>query len=106
MNGKQLFLNIVWVILIGWAFFIEYLIAAFFLAITIIGLPFAYQMVRFAFVALLPFGRRIKPIADSDQDVLTTVFNVINLIFFFWIPLIHLLLQSSSSYLSSQFRSG
>ncbi|KAL0215975.1 hypothetical protein P9112_008159 [Eukaryota sp. TZLM1-RC] len=91
MNGKQLFLNIIWVIFIGWAFFIEYIVAAFFLAITIIGIPFAYQLVRLGFVALIPFGQRVGTVQDADKDVLTTIFNVLFLIFFFWIPLIHLL---------------
>ncbi|KAL0226136.1 hypothetical protein P9112_013460 [Eukaryota sp. TZLM1-RC] len=91
MNGKQLFLNILWVIFIGWAFFIVYLVSAFFLASTIIGIPFGYQLGRLAFVALIPFGQRIGTVEDAENDLLTIVFNVLFLIFFFCISLIHLL---------------
>ncbi|KAL0222083.1 hypothetical protein RCL1_001937 [Eukaryota sp. TZLM3-RCL] len=92
MNGKQLFLNIIWAILIGWAFFVEYMVAAFFLALTIIGIPFAYQIARAAFVALVPFGTRIGPVSET-ASVLGTIFNIVWVVLFgWWMALLHVIL--------------
>jgi uncharacterized membrane protein YccF (DUF307 family) len=50
-----LLMNIIWILLLGWELCIMHLIIAFFLGITIVGLPFAKQHLKLAGLALLPF---------------------------------------------------
>lgn len=51
--------NIVWLILAGWWLALGHLIAAVGLAITIIGLPFAWAHLKLAGFALWPIGRTL-----------------------------------------------
>jgi len=51
--------NIIWIVLIGWELALAHLSSALFTAITIIGIPFAIQHVKFAKLALIPFGAKI-----------------------------------------------
>ena len=50
-------LNIVWFLLGGWYIALSHLVAAFFEAITIIGIPFAIKDLQLAFIALAPIGK-------------------------------------------------
>ncbi len=50
-------LNIVWFLLGGWYIALSHLVAAFFEAITIIGIPFAIKDLQLAGIALAPIGR-------------------------------------------------
>ena len=59
--------NIVWLILAGWWLALGHLITAFGLAITVIGIPFAWAHLKLAGIALWPIG---KMIVDAD-DVAT-----------------------------------
>jgi uncharacterized membrane protein YccF (DUF307 family) len=61
-NGGCLFLimDIVWAVLFGWEIALAHLAGALFLAITIIGIPFALQHVKLVPVALLPFHFRLE----------------------------------------------
>ncbi|MEM9002299.1 MAG: YccF domain-containing protein [Cyanobacteria bacterium P01_F01_bin.86] len=54
-----LILNIVWIFLFGWAIALNHLLWGIFLAITIIGLPFAKQHFKLMILALFPFGRSL-----------------------------------------------
>ena len=56
--------NIVWFILAGWWLAIIHLVLAVALAITIIGLPFAWAHLKLAGLALWPIGKTIVPIED------------------------------------------
>jgi uncharacterized membrane protein YccF (DUF307 family) len=56
--------NIVWLILAGWWLALGHLIVAIFLAVTIIGLPFAWAHLKLAGLALWPIG---KMIVDADD---------------------------------------
>ena len=47
--------DIIWVVLFGWEIALAHLTGAFFLAITIIGIPFAIQHVKLVPVALFPY---------------------------------------------------
>jgi uncharacterized membrane protein YccF (DUF307 family) len=53
----RLVLNVIWIFTFGWLIALHHLIWAAFLAITVIGLPFALQHVKLIPLALLPFGR-------------------------------------------------
>ncbi|MEN8114966.1 MAG: YccF domain-containing protein [Actinomycetota bacterium] len=61
--------NILWVVLAGIWLAIGHIISAFFLAITIIGIPFAIANVKLAGAALVPFGRSVmsKEAAERQQ---------------------------------------
>ncbi len=54
-----LIFNIIWVIFVGWELAVGHLIAAFLCAITIIGIPFAFQHLKLAQLSFMPFGARI-----------------------------------------------
>jgi uncharacterized membrane protein YccF (DUF307 family) len=54
--------NIIWVILAGWWLALGHLVFALGLAITIIGLPFAWAHLKLAALALWPIGKMIVPI--------------------------------------------
>jgi uncharacterized membrane protein YccF (DUF307 family) len=54
--------NILWLILAGWWLALAHLINAILLAITIIGLPFAWAHLKLAGIALWPIGKTIVPI--------------------------------------------
>jgi uncharacterized membrane protein YccF (DUF307 family) len=55
--------NIVWLVLAGWWLALGHLIAAILLAVTIIGIPFAWAHLKLAGIALWPIG---KMIVDAD----------------------------------------
>ena len=52
--------NIIWIILFGWEIALAHLTGAIFLAITVIGIPFALQHIKLIPLALLPFGRDLS----------------------------------------------
>jgi uncharacterized membrane protein YccF (DUF307 family) len=56
--------NIVWLVLAGWWLALGHLITAFLLAVTIIGIPFAWAHLKLAGIALWPIG---KMIVDADE---------------------------------------
>ncbi|MGM0215856.1 YccF domain-containing protein [Enterococcus sp. AZ109] len=58
-TGINLIVNIIWLIVSGIPLAIGHLISAFFLCITIIGIPFAAQSLKLARLALMPFGAEI-----------------------------------------------
>jgi uncharacterized membrane protein YccF (DUF307 family) len=53
--------NIVWLVLAGWWLALGHLAAAFALACTIIGIPFAWQHLKLAGMALWPIGMAVVP---------------------------------------------
>lgn len=52
--------NVIWLILFGWEIAVAHLTSALFLAITIVGLPFAKQHIKLVPLALFPFGRALE----------------------------------------------
>jgi uncharacterized membrane protein YccF (DUF307 family) len=57
--------NIVWLVLAGWWLALGHLITAFLLAITIVGIPFAWAHLKLAGIALWPIGKMIVDANDS-----------------------------------------
>jgi uncharacterized membrane protein YccF (DUF307 family) len=53
--------NLIWLLLAGWWIAVAHLIIALGLAITIIGLPFAWAHLKLAGIALWPIGKMIVP---------------------------------------------
>ena len=54
--------NVLWLIFAGWWLALAHVIEAAALAITIIGLPFAWAHLKLAGIALWPIGRMIVPV--------------------------------------------
>ena len=84
--------NLLWIIFGGFIIAIEYVISSLFLMITIIGIPFGFQTLKLADLALWPFGRDTR----SNQFSTGCLGLVMNLIWIvvggFWIFLTHLVL--------------
>ena len=57
--------NVVWLVLAGWWLALGHLITAVMLAVTIIGLPFAWAHLKLAALALWPVGKTIVPAEDG-----------------------------------------
>jgi uncharacterized membrane protein YccF (DUF307 family) len=53
--------NLIWLVLAGWWLALGHLITAALLAITIIGIPFAWAHLKLARLALWPIGKMIVP---------------------------------------------
>ena len=53
--------NIIWLVLAGWWLALGHLITAILLAVTIIGIPFAWAHLKLAGASLFPGGREIVP---------------------------------------------
>lgn len=56
----RLILNILWLILGGIFTCVEYMVASVLMMVTIIGIPFGIQTFKLAFLALLPFGKKVE----------------------------------------------
>ena len=51
--------NLIWLVLAGWWLALGHLITAIVLAVTIIGIPFAWAHLKLAGIALWPIGKEI-----------------------------------------------
>ena len=56
--------NLIWLVLAGWWLALGHLVTAIVLAVTIIGIPFAWAHLKLAGIALWPIG---KMIVDADD---------------------------------------
>lgn len=59
-GSPSLLANIVWLVLFGWWIAVEHLVTAVALAVTIIGIPFAWANIKLIPLALMPYGKRIR----------------------------------------------
>jgi uncharacterized membrane protein YccF (DUF307 family) len=57
--------NIIWLVLAGWWLALGHLITAVLLALTIIGIPFAWAHLKLAGLALWPIGKMIVPADEA-----------------------------------------
>jgi uncharacterized membrane protein YccF (DUF307 family) len=53
--------NVLWFVLAGWWLALAHLLTAMLLAITIVGIPFAWAHLKLARLALWPIGKMIVP---------------------------------------------
>ena len=84
--------NIIWFVFGGFFIALEYFIACFLLAITIIGIPFAIQNFKLGILALWPFGSEVR-VREDGQGIVHVFLNVWWIIFGgFFIALSHLIL--------------
>ena len=59
--------NLIWLVLAGWWLAIGHLVTAIPLALTIIGLPFAWAHVKLAGLALWPIGKTVVTVEEADR---------------------------------------
>jgi uncharacterized membrane protein YccF (DUF307 family) len=53
--------NVIWLLLAGWWLALAHVVTAVLLAVTIIGIPFAWAHLKLAGIALWPIGKAIVP---------------------------------------------
>ena len=58
--------NLIWLVLAGWWLALGHLVHAFFLGITIIGLPFAWAHLKLAGFAIWPIGQQVV----TDEELI------------------------------------
>ncbi|WP_145263502.1 YccF domain-containing protein [Planctomycetes bacterium Pan216] len=58
----RLIFNAIWIIFFGWEIALAHLVSAGLCAITIIGIPFAWQHLKLIILSLLPFGRDLRDV--------------------------------------------
>jgi uncharacterized membrane protein YccF (DUF307 family) len=58
-HEMSLILNILWLVFAGWWLALHHLVLAVMLAVTIIGIPFALQHLKLAFISLAPVGKDV-----------------------------------------------
>jgi uncharacterized membrane protein YccF (DUF307 family) len=91
MSPLSFLLNILWLIFGGLAAALAWVIAAVIMAITIIGLPWAFAALRISLYTLLPFGHEIR--SRPDAGVLSLLGNIIWFVLAgWWLALGHLIL--------------
>jgi uncharacterized membrane protein YccF (DUF307 family) len=56
--------NLVWLVLAGWWLALGHLVIAILLAVTIVGIPFAWAHLKLAGLALWPIGKTIVPLDE------------------------------------------
>ena len=59
--------NIIWLVLAGWWLALGHVIVAVLLAVTIIGIPFAWAHLKLAGIALWPIGKMIVPAVEATS---------------------------------------
>jgi uncharacterized membrane protein YccF (DUF307 family) len=59
--------NLIWFVLAGWWLAILHLVHAAALAITIVGIPFAWAHIKLAAIALWPIGRMIVTVQEAES---------------------------------------
>src|ERR1700733_15545981 len=97
MSPLSLLLNLLWIVFGGLWMAAGWVIAAVIMAITIIGLPWAWSALNIASYTLLPFGRRAVSRAEySGHDIGTGAFGLLgNIIWLvlagWWLALGHLI---------------
>ena len=52
--------NVLWLVLFGWEIAVAHLGSALFLALTIVGIPFAVQHLKLVPLSLMPFGQDLR----------------------------------------------
>ncbi len=58
----SVFGNVIWFVLAGWWLALGHLVAAFLLAITVIGIPFAWAHLKLARLTLTPVSTAVVPL--------------------------------------------
>lgn len=83
--------NILWLLLGGLITAVEYLVCSILLMITIVGIPFGLQTIKFASLVIWPFGRTVVT-RSNTTGCLYTFMNILWILLGgIWISLTHLI---------------
>ncbi len=89
----RLLLNLLWFILGGWLSTLAWLLAGVLLALTVVGLPWAFSAFRIAGFSAAPFGRQAVSRVAGAAGALDGVLNIVWFVFAgWWLALHHLIL--------------
>lgn len=84
--------NLLWIVFGGFIIAIEYVVASLLMMITIVGIPFAFQTLKMADLALWPFGRDTRS-NEFASGCLGTIMNLVWIVIGgFWIFVTHIIL--------------
>lgn len=84
--------NILWLLLGGWTASMGYFAGSLVLAVTVIGLPWAWQTFKIGLLCLWPFGATVTDV-DGPHGCLYMLLNVLWIIFGgLWACICHLLI--------------
>lgn len=82
--------NIIWLIFGGLLAGLGYIVGGIALCLTIIGIPFGIQSIKYGVAVFAPFGRELVE-KEEANGCLNIVFNVLWIVFFGWeIAILHL----------------
>jgi len=88
VDGIRLLLNIVWLVLHGWALALAYLVAGVIACLLIVTIPFGIASFRLAGYAAWPFGR--TTVTAPSAGVASALGNVLWFVFVgWWLALLH-----------------
>ena len=83
--------NLIWLIFGGFAAGLGYIFGGALICLTVVGIPFGVQCIKYGVMAFAPFGREVRPAPDSG-GTLELVFNIIWAVLFGWeIAIAHLM---------------
>lgn len=84
------FMNVLWLVFGGIFIALEYVIASLLLMVTIVGIPFGIQTMKFAGLALCPFGKKVVS-GERSGGCLYIIMNVLWILLGgIWIAVSHL----------------
>ena len=84
--------NVIWLIFGGLATAIGYFFGGLVMMLTIIGIPFGFQLIKIASLCLWPFGRTFQVDRGNVPGCLFGILNIIWLLIAgLWISLLHIL---------------
>ncbi len=84
--------NLIWLIFGGLATAIGYFFGGLAMMLTIVGIPFGFQLIKIASLCLWPFGRTFQVDRGNVPGCLFGILNIIWLLIAgLWIALIHIL---------------
>ena len=72
--------NILWLILGGFVLGLAYMVMGVLFCLTVVGIPFGYQLIKIGLLAMLPFGREPQ-FPSLPMGCLSLIFNIIWIIF-------------------------
>ena len=91
MTPLTLILNVIWLICGGFWMALAWLLGAFLMFVTVIGIPFAFAAWNMARYAFLPFGHTTIETGGLGDSPIGTLANVVWLILAgWWLALLHL----------------
>lgn len=72
--------NLIWFIFGGLILGLAYIIFGLLFCITIIGIPFGYQLIKIGLLAMMPFGSKVV-LGEGEMGCLSLVLNIVWILF-------------------------